>query len=46
MMTQIASATNRGDEQTKSAGKCGQIYGAPPPEYRALRANSMTPVID
>jgi hypothetical protein len=26
-MLQIANATNRGDEQTKSARKCGQIYG-------------------
>jgi hypothetical protein len=26
-MIQIASATNRGDEQTKSAAKCGQICG-------------------
>jgi hypothetical protein len=26
-MIQIANATNRGDERTKSAGKCGQIYG-------------------
>jgi len=45
-MIQIANATNRGDEQTKSAGKCGQIYGGPPSEYRALRANSMTLIID
>jgi hypothetical protein len=25
-ITRIANATNRGDEPTKSAGKCGQIY--------------------
>jgi len=28
-ITRIANATNRGDEQPNSAGKCGQIYGAP-----------------
>jgi hypothetical protein len=28
-MIQIPNATNRGDEQTKGAGKCGQIYGGP-----------------
>jgi hypothetical protein len=30
-MIQIANATNRGDEPTKSAGKCGQIYGGRAP---------------
>jgi hypothetical protein len=38
-MIQIASATNRGDEQTKSAGKCGQIYGDRNPNTR-LRAST------
>ena len=45
MTLQIANATNRGDEQTKSAGKCGQIYGDRPPEYRAPRVNSMMLII-
>jgi hypothetical protein len=36
-MIQIANATSRGDEQTKSAGKCGQIYGDCNPNTR-LRA--------
>jgi hypothetical protein len=36
-MIQIANATNRGDEQIKSAGKCGQIYGDCNPNTR-LRA--------
>jgi hypothetical protein len=26
---QIANAANRSDEKTKSAAKCGQIYGGP-----------------
>jgi hypothetical protein len=38
-MIQIASATNRGDEQTKSAAKCGQIYGECNPNTR-LRAST------
>jgi hypothetical protein len=33
-MIQIASATNRGDEQTKSAAKCGQICGDCNPNTR------------
>jgi hypothetical protein len=33
-MIQIASATNRGDEQTKSAAKCGQICGDCNPNIR------------
>jgi hypothetical protein len=34
---QIAHAAKRSDEDTKSAAKCGQIYGDPFCELRPLR---------
>jgi hypothetical protein len=41
---QIANAANRSSERTKSAGKCGQIYGGPIANPWRLWVTSMTPI--
>jgi hypothetical protein len=46
MSIQITDAANRSNERTKSAGKCGQIYGGPTFNFGPWEAISMAPITD